>query len=102
MKFNITVDDIRLALLIAKYLRRIGHPEEAEEFEERCLLAVKDEIRGNKLDAAEEKKSEEKQCDCYNPIYARCNGTKEQDECKCGGDESKCDFYVYKRRKHNV
>ena len=51
---------------------------------------------------AEENSEEEKQCDCYNPIYARCNGTKEQDECKCGGDESKCDFYDYKRRKHNV
>lgn len=22
-----------------------------------------------------------------------CNGTRERDECSCGGDETKCDFY---------
>ena len=22
-----------------------------------------------------------------------CNGTKEQESCRCGGDQSKCDFY---------
>lgn len=27
-----------------------------------------------------------------------CYGTKEMDECSCGGDESKCDFYPEKRR----
>lgn len=27
-----------------------------------------------------------------------CNGTKERDACDCNGDESKCDFYPYKRR----
>lgn len=26
-----------------------------------------------------------------------CLGTRECDECHCGGDESKCDFYEYKR-----
>lgn len=46
-------------------------------------------------------KSEKKPCDCYNPIYARCYGAKEFGECSCGGDESKCDFYEYKRRKAN-
>ncbi len=25
--------------------------------------------------------------------YAVCNGTKERDECDCGGDRSKCNFY---------
>ena len=28
-----------------------------------------------------------------------CNGTKEMDECSCGGDESKCDFYPEKRKE---
>ena len=23
----------------------------------------------------------------------RCNGTRERDECSCGGDKNKCDFY---------
>jgi hypothetical protein len=23
-----------------------------------------------------------------------CNGTRERDECTCGGDKSKCDFYA--------
>lgn len=52
-----------------------------------------------------------KKCDCYievssfNPdpysslfiTQSRCNGTKEQDECACGGDPAKCDFYPEKR-----
>lgn len=31
-----------------------------------------------------------------------CMGTKEIDECSCGGDETKCDFYpeVRARAKH--
>lgn len=39
----------------------------------------------------------------YNPLtggtmphrmtVCECWGTKEKDECKCGGDKSKCDFY---------
>ena len=28
-----------------------------------------------------------------------CWGTREQDECKCGGDKDKCDFYDYVRSK---
>lgn len=28
-----------------------------------------------------------------------CMGTKEMEECVCGGDEAKCDFYSYKRNK---
>lgn len=27
--------------------------------------------------------------------YGVCWGTKEQDECSCGGDKCKCDFYDY-------
>ena len=52
-----------------------------------------------------------KKCDCYievssfNPdpyssliiTQSRCNGTKERDECTCGGDPAKCDFYPEKR-----
>lgn len=44
---------------------------------------------------------------CYTPFYTQayfktvgiCNGTKEQDECSCGGDEAKCDFYPKIRAK---
>ena len=49
------------------------------------------------------------QCNCYNVHidriygnemkYGVCLGTKEIDRCKCGGDESKCDFYPEKRKK---
>ena len=28
-----------------------------------------------------------------------CYGTKEMDECSCGGDAAKCDFYPEKRKK---
>ena len=28
-----------------------------------------------------------------------CYGTKEREPCKCGGNESKCDFYPEKRKK---
>ena len=55
-----------------------------------------------------------KKCDCYqegirpeprysqytgqyvksvNVKYSYCNGTKEREDCSCGGDRSKCDFY---------
>ncbi len=34
-------------------------------------------------------------CDCYD--NGRCKGTKEQEECSCGGLCSKCDFYPEKR-----
>ena len=61
-----------------------------------------------------------KKCDCYckserfeyNPIimkgvmnpYSYCNGTKERDECSCGGDRTKCDFYpeVREEAKKNL
>ena len=52
------------------------------------------------------------QCKCYEtrlePIetnsifqhtYGVCLGTKEVDRCNCGGDESECDFYEYKRKR---
>jgi hypothetical protein len=29
----------------------------------------------------------------------RCNGTRERDECSCGGDRTKCDFYPEVREK---
>ena len=61
-----------------------------------------------------------KKCDCYRegikaePRYSQytrdyvgsvdvkyeyCAGTKEQDECSCGGDRTKCDFYPDIREK---
>lgn len=38
-------------------------------------------------------------CTCWVEEFgkSRCNGTKERDECTCGGDQSKCDFYPKKR-----
>ena len=33
----------------------------------------------------------------YDKIVGHCNGTKEGEECSCGGDVSKCDFYPEKR-----
>ena len=54
-------------------------------------------------------------CDCYQELYEisgwlgpyeqirklrkRCNGTRERDECSCGGDRTKCDFYPDVREK---
>ena len=40
-------------------------------------------------------------CNCYHVNYNRpeCWGTKEVDECYCGGDETKCDFYPEVREK---
>lgn len=54
-------------------------------------------------------------CDCYHEEYEiagwlgpyeqirklrkRCNGTRERDECSCGGDRTKCDFYPEVREK---
>ena len=34
-------------------------------------------------------------CDCFKSIFEKtvCYGTKDREECKCGGDKSKCDFY---------
>lgn len=38
-------------------------------------------------------------CDCYFQHGTRflCYGTKETEECTCGGDTSRCDFYPEKR-----
>lgn len=33
-------------------------------------------------------------CDCHD--NGRCNGTKERDECACGGNVALCDFYPEK------
>lgn len=38
-------------------------------------------------------------CDCYRVKSERCWGTKNKDICRCGGDESKCDFYESVREK---
>lgn len=54
-------------------------------------------------------------CDCYcteekiigwhtpvdpkTTIVHKCNGTRERDECSCGGDRTKCDFYPEVREK---
>lgn len=57
----------------------------------------------------------EKKCECYdtvgvykydasgfyNGVIGICKGTKERDECKCGGDKSKCDFYPAIREEAN-
>lgn len=32
-------------------------------------------------------------------VVGRCIGTKEREECVCGGDENMCDFYPEKRRE---
>ena len=61
-----------------------------------------------------------KKCDCYqegirpeprysqytgqyvksvNVKYSYCNGTKEREDCSCGGDCDKCDFYPEIRKK---
>ena len=32
-------------------------------------------------------------------LRSRCFGTRERDECTCGGDRSKCDFYPEVREK---
>lgn len=44
---------------------------------------------------------------CYTPFFTQsyyktvgiCNGTKERDECSCGGDRTKCDFYPEVRKR---
>lgn len=39
-------------------------------------------------------------CHAYRIVHGtpRCWGTKECEECSCGGDETKCTFYPEKRR----
>lgn len=38
-------------------------------------------------------------CDCYHKEFGKevCYGTKEMEECTCGGDVAKCDFYPTRR-----
>lgn len=38
----------------------------------------------------------------YDIEVSYCNGTREQDECSCGGDETKCDFYPEVRERAKV
>lgn len=51
----------------------------------------------NSVEIVPEAKQEEKKCECYDPIYKRCNGTRERDECYCNGDQNKCTHYPKKR-----
>ncbi len=41
-------------------------------------------------------------CDCFfqHGLKFLCYGTKEREECSCGGDTSKCDFYTEKRKQN--
>ena len=36
-------------------------------------------------------------CECYH--YGTCWGTREREECTCGGDTTKCNFYPEKRKE---
>ena len=36
---------------------------------------------------------DDRECYCYDEIHRCCWGTREKEECRCGGDRSKCDFY---------
>ena len=40
-------------------------------------------------------------CSCYHEEHNRpeCYGTKERESCSCCGDETKCNFYPYKREE---
>ena len=40
-------------------------------------------------------------CTCYHQhgLKFLCYGTKEMEECSCGGDTSKCNFYPEKRKQ---
>lgn len=38
---------------------------------------------------------------CVDETYGVCYGTRECDECNCGGDPAKCDFYESIRKKAN-
>lgn len=53
-------------------------------------------------------------CDCFRTVTSYspstrknynkyvCFGTKEIEECTCGGDESKCNFYAHKRKPESM
>lgn len=43
-------------------------------------------------------------CECFEHVYGHdvCYGTKELEECGCGGDRRKCDFYEDVRLKTNA
>ena len=81
------------------------------------LQVTRQYIHDNGLEWDLLSKSKKQKCDCYhtetkrrctyNPVTGDpighdievgvCWGTQECDECSCGGDESKCDFYPKKR-----
>jgi len=43
------------------------------------------------------KNYQEQPCKCWHDGI--CWGTKEREECRCGGDERKCDFYEDVKRR---
>ena len=61
-----------------------------------CLIDEKlsRQIRRIKKEKAND--TDERMCNCYN--NGKCWGTKDMEQCKCGGDENKCDYYPTKRR----
>lgn len=94
------------------YVRNL--PDESSELREFMLSAINSYIKSIK------EKTKHKMCECYHtektqsPLYSRytgeiegyctktvgvCWGTKECDECSCGGDEEECDFYPEKRNR---
>jgi calcineurin-like phosphoesterase family protein len=73
------IDDIK------KHPRKFNVGVDVNDFEQKTLDEL---IEANKI-----------VCDCYHTEYGhpQCWGTFEREWCKCGGDESKCDFYPKKR-----
>jgi hypothetical protein len=70
---------------IKKHPRKFNVGVDVNDFEPKTLDEL---IESNKII-----------CSSYHTEYYRpeCWGTREREWCKCGGDESKCDFYPEKR-----
>ena len=108
-----------MAVLIKDQLSLINRQKaEIERLEKECKT-TRAYIHDNGLewDLLSKNKKGKSKCDCYhektnrrytyNPITGQpighdivvgvCWGTKECDECSCGGDEAKCDFYPPKK-----
>lgn len=43
-----------------------------------------------------------KEDESYSEPVQICNGTKEREECSCGGDVTKCNFYLEKRKDKKI
>lgn len=72
-------------------------------------LSVGSSLRSDKKDdalpvQAEESKENAKEtiCDCYRSDNHTCMGTRECDPANCGGDKSKCDYYLTKEKKDRM